>query len=239
MHIARKLLTGLLLTGCLNAMAQIGEQRGDLAIGVSGGVTLDKISFQPTIKQNFKLGKTMGATIRFTCEKYFKMICALQAEVNYAELGWKELIETSTDTYERTISYVQVPLMARLGFGRELRGLQGYILLGPQIGYYLSEKEVRGGEWTYTNLNNRPNRVTQQYDLPVQNKFDYGICGGAGLEFSTSIGHFMVDARYNFDLSDIFHNSKQDPFGRSAHGAITTKLTYLFDVIKTKGAVRK
>ncbi len=223
----------------LKGMAQIGESRSDLAVGVSGGITLDKIQFVPTIKQNFKLGKTMGATIRYTCEKYFKMICALQAEVNYAELGWQELIETSSDTYERTISYVQIPLFARLGFGREERGLQGYILLGPQVGFYLSDSEKRGGEFSTSTLISRPNGVIQQYKLPIENKFDYGISGGAGLEFSTAVGHFLLDGRYNFSLADIFHNTKQDPFGRSAHGAITVKLTYLFDVIKTKGAIRK
>lgn len=232
------LLLPLLLLGS-KGMAQIGESRCDLAVGVNGGVTLDKIQFVPTIKQNFKLGKTFGASVRYTCEKYFKMICALQAEVNYTELGWQELIETSSDTYERTISYVQIPLLARLGFGREERGLQGYILLGPQLGFYLSDNEKRSGEFSTSTLLLRPNGVTQQYRLPIQNSFDYGITGGAGLEFSTSVGHFMLDARYNFSLSDIFHNTKQDPFGRSAHGAITAKLTYFFDIIKTKGAIRK
>lgn len=220
-------------------MAQIGAPRNDLAIGFNGGITLDKVEFNPTIKQSFKLGKTFGGTIRYTCEKYFNMICALQAEVNYTELGWKELIETSNDTYERTINYIQVPLLARLGFGHEVKGMQGYILLGPQIGFYLSDSDKRSGDWSFTTLNQRPNRVIQQYDLPIQNTFDYGITGGAGVEFSSAVGHFMLDARYNFALSDIFHNSKTDPFGRSAHGAIAVKLTYLFDLVKTKGADRK
>ena len=232
------ILGAALLTGT-KSMAQIGEARNDLAIGVSAGSTLDRIEFSPTIKQTWKPGTTFGVSVRYTCEKYFKMICALQAEVNYTQLGWKELIETSTDTYERTINYVQIPLLARLGFGREVRGAQGYIVLGPQIGYYLSESEKRTGEWSNQTLSLRPNHVTQQYDIKVQNKFDYGITGGAGVEFSTPIGHFMVDGRYNFALSDIFRNSKQDPFGRSAHGAISIKATYLFDLITTKGANRK
>lgn len=231
-------LVALLLTGS-KAKAQVGVARNDFAIGVNAGATLDQIDFNPTIKQDWKMGKTFGFTARYTCEKYFAMICALQAEVNYTELGWKELIETSTDTYERTINYVQIPLLARLGFGRELRGFQGYIILGPQIGFYLSDTDKRTGEWSNKTLNLRPNRITQQYDLPIQNTFDYGITGGAGAEFSTPIGHFTLDARYNFALSDIFRNSKQDPFGRSAHGAIAVKLGYLFDLVKTKGVDRK
>ena len=81
--------------------AQVGEARKDLAIGVSGGYVLNKVSFNPTIKQNFHTGTTFGISLRYTCEKYFAALCALQAEVNYTEMGWKEKIETSTDTYQR------------------------------------------------------------------------------------------------------------------------------------------
>ncbi|MCI7082988.1 MAG: PorT family protein, partial [Paraprevotella sp.] len=46
--------------------------------------------------------------------------------------------------------------------------------------------------------------------------------------------HFLLEGRYYYALSDIFKNSKKDPFGRSANGAILIKASYLFDIIKTK-----
>ena len=49
----------------------------------------------------------------------------------------------------------------------------------------------------------------------------------------------MLEGRYFYGLSDIFNNSKKDPFGRSANGAIYIKAAYLFDVIRTKGVERK
>ena len=156
------LLTLLLGMG-LSASAQVGELRNDFAIGVNGGVVMDKISFDPTIKQVFKPGPSCGITARYTCEKYFNLVCAIQAEINYAQMGWKELIETSTDTYERHINYLQVPLLARLGIGKEKRGVMGYLILGPQLGFCLGDKEKRGGEWSETNLHLRPNYVIQQY----------------------------------------------------------------------------
>ncbi len=217
-----------------SALAQVGEYRNDLAIGVNGGVTINKVSFDPTIKQNWKMGATMGFTIRYTCENYFGMSCAIQAEVNYAQLGWKELIETSADTYERTVNYVQVPLLARLGYGKEYRGVMGYLILGPQVGFYISDKDKRGGEWSDYTLSYRPNGVTEQYDLPIQKTFEYGLTGGLGMEVSSKIGHFMVEGRYYFALSDMFKNGKSDYFARSANGTIIAKVTYLFDVIKTK-----
>ncbi|MBQ8051515.1 MAG: PorT family protein [Bacteroidaceae bacterium] len=215
--------------------AQVGEYRSALAIGLNGGYALDKVSFSPTVKQNFHGGLTGGLTLRYTCERYYSLLCALQLEVNYAQMGWRELIETSQDTYSRTINYVQLPLLARLGLGREVGGVMGYLVLGPQLGLYLSDSEKRGGEWSSATLALRPNHVVEQYDLAVQNKFEYGITGGLGLEVNTRhAGHFMIEGRYYFGLSNIFHDGKSDPFGRSANGAIVAKASYLFDIFHKK-----
>lgn len=219
----------------INAHAQVGERRNDLAIGFNGGYVLNKVSFNPTIKQNYKTGIEGGLTIRYTCEKYFGAHCAVQAELNYAQLGWNENIETSEDTYQRTITYMQLPLLARLGFGKEEKGAMGYLILGPQLGYCIGDKDERGGEWTSATLNKRPNHVTQQYDMEIQNKFEYGITGGVGLEINTRhAGHYMIEGRYYYGLSDLFHNGKKDPFGRSSNGAIFAKITYLFDLVRTR-----
>ena len=217
------------------ASAQVGEHRNDLAIGVGGGYLINRVSFNPTIKQAWKGGSTFGITARYTCEKYFAALCSVQAELNYANMGWKEVIETSDDTYSRDIHYLQLPIFARLAWGREQRGAQFFFMVGPQLGFCIGETEHRGGEWTDYTLSRRPNLIVKQYDLSVQRKFEYGITGGAGIEIVTRrAGRFLLDGRYFFGLSDMFNNSKKDPFGRSANGAIYIKATYLFDVIKTQ-----
>ena len=63
---------------------------------------------------------------------------------------------------------------------------------------------------------------------------DYGICGGGGIDWSTKVGHFVLEGRYYYGLGDIFKNTKKDYFGRSGNSSITVKLSYLFDIIKTK-----
>lgn len=66
------------------------------------------------------------------------------------------------------------------------------------------------------------------YGVKIQNKFDYGIAGGGGVELRTKkAGSFIVEGRYYFALSDFYSN-----FARAAHGTITIKLTYLFDLKK-------
>ena len=231
-----------------HARAQVGEYRTDLAIGFNGGYVMTNVSFTPDVPQDLLGGMTGGLTIRYTCEKYFSSICAITAEVNYTQAGWKERILDVNDQpvyyegnnsdplrYQRRITYVQVPLMARLGWGRERKGLQAFIQLGPQFGFYLDESTDTNIEQGRPTWNARVSNVVAQETMPVENKFDYGIVGGAGIEFShPKVGHFLLEGRYYFGLANIYGNSKSDYFAKSNQSNIVVKLSYLFDVIKTK-----
>lgn len=218
--------------------AQVGEPRHNIAIGFSGGVALNTISFDPTIKQKMHIGPTFGFVARFTSEKYFKSICALQLELNYTTLGWKENILNSNseplpDTYIRDQYYIQLPILARLGWGKEGKGFMGYFIAGPQLGYCFKESSKQS-EFTLNSSGepDRPNGMYAQYDMPIERKFDYGITAGIGLELTTGIGHFLLEGRYYYGLSDIYGNSKKDTFGRSNNGSIIAKITYLIDIKK-------
>lgn len=228
----------LTLSLCINsAKAQIGEYRNDLCIGINVGLTMNEVGFEPLIAQKMLTKPTFGLTFRYTSEKFFKAYCAFQAELNYTQIGWKEDIMDSKlmplpDTYERTIDYLQIPFMARLAWGKESKGAMFYILLGPQIGFAINDHTSKSSTWTtlQDGTPDRPNYVTAQYDLPIKNKFDYGITGGAGVEISTSIGHFLLEGRYYYGLADIFGNSKRDIFSRSNHTTIVGKVSYLIDL---------
>ena len=230
----RRLFILILLSTFCSGMvnAQVGERRNDLSIGVSAGMTMNQVTFEPKIKQNMLSAPTFGITARYVCEKYFASICAIQLELNYANLGWDELIEDgSGNTYMRTMNYIQMPMLMHMGWGREERGLKFFINAGPQIGLYIDGSEEYGGDvW---DTSKRPNGVTYQYGKKVDNSFDYGIAGGLGLELSTGIGHFLLEGRYYYGLADVFDNSKKGDFGRSAHQTIAVKMTYLFDLTKT------
>jgi len=233
------LIALLLATIAPTLHAQIGEARNTVSIGANAGISMNTIGFDPSIKQKQHLAPTFGITFRLTSEKYFKTLCALQVEVNYARLGWHEDIYNSEDEplpdrYQRHMDYVQIPIFARLGWGREQRGVMGYFLAGPQIGYCFGESSEQSADWTLNLLGNpdRPNGMYAQYSMPIEHKFDYGITAGLGIELSTAIGHFMIDGRYYYGLSDLYGNSKKDTFSRSNNGTITVKLTYLIDLKK-------
>lgn len=233
--------------------AQVGQYRNELSVGFNGGYIFSNVGFlQPKVPQTQHKGFTAGITARYTSEKYFNSICAIVAELNYAQMGWVEDIRTPDDepvinfynglpeTYQRDINYLQLPVFARLGWGRERRGLQFFFQAGPQLGLFLNEKTKMSFEWeertpAYDDGTGRTSPVVAQDTMAVEHKLDYGIAAGIGLEFShRKVGHFMVEGRYYYGLGDIFGNSKRDYFGRSNILNIVVKLTYLFDLKRTK-----
>ena len=232
------------------ATAQVGDYRTDFAIGGSAGYVMSNVGFVPDVPQGWLPGYTAGLSVRYTCEKYFSSICSIVGEVNVTQTGWKEDIRDANNdpvyyyddaekmnplNYERKITYVQIPFLARLGWGRERKGLQAFIQAGPQIGFYLSESTKTNIMLGHGTANQRASQVVAQDTLAVQNKFDYGIAAGAGIELSLpKVGHFILEGRYYYGLGNIFKNSKSDYFGKSNYGQIVIKATYLFDIIRTR-----
>lgn len=227
--------------------AQIGEHRNDLAIGFNGGLNMSSVSFTPKVSQAKLNGITGGLSVRYVCEKYFSTVCSLYGEINYSQMGWKEdivdindmpVINTATglpEEYSRTVNYIQVPLMAHLAWGREQKGFAFFVNLGPQFGIYMSESTKTNFNFSDRNAADRVNPVCAQDTMAVENKFDYGIAAGAGIEFShPKVGHFLLEGRYYYGLGNIYGDSKRDYFGSSNFGTITVKLAYLFDIVRTR-----
>ena len=186
-----------------------------------------------------------GLAFRYVCEKYFNTICSVQAEVNYAKIGWKEDILDLNDApvinpqtgaaeeYSRTINYIQIPVFAHLAWGKEKKGMQFFFQAGPQVGIWLSESTEASYDLSAPNLQDRANRTVAQETMPVENKFDYGIAAGLGMEYShPKAGHLQLEGRYYYGLGNIYGDSKKDYFGKSNFGNIVVKLTYLFDLTK-------
>lgn len=226
----KKCVLFVMLIITLPAMAQVGELRNNFSVGFNAGMNYSNISFSstPKVQNSGLMGFGGGITARYISEKYFAMICGVQIELNYTQRGWKELIEDNKEVrtgeeYSRTMNYLEIPFLAHLAFGKE-RGGRFFINLGPQIAFLLNESEK---------FNQNPWEVYgEQYNKKAENKFDYGIVGGLGVEIRTKAGNFLLEGRYYFGLADIFGNSKTDHFGRSAHTTILGRVSYLFDLSK-------
>lgn len=217
-------LTILVLLSFICAKAQVEEPRSRFELGVSGGMNINNMEFQPSIRQKFLNGWGGGLNLRYTSEKYFSMICATQLEVNFSQRGWEEDFDDGTNnSYSRVMNYVEIPVFAHLSWGKEERGFQFFLNLGPQFGFLLNDKEYYTGDWK---IEERPVSLQPIYGKKIEHIFDYGIAGGLGVEWKTRAGNFFIEGRYYYALGDIFGNSKTDDFGRSANMTIYARLGY-------------
>ena len=162
-------------------------------------------------------------------------------------MGWKEDILDAKDQpvinattgvaeeYKRTINYIQAPIFAHLAWGKEDKGANFFLNLGPQFGYMLSESTDMNFNFDQRNTKDRVNPVVAQDTMSVEKKFDYGIIVGLGGEYShPKVGHFLLEARYYYGLGNIYGSTKRDFFSKSNFGNIVIKATYLFDIKRTK-----
>ena len=201
------------------AYSQANSFVPEWSYGVNGGLTFSKVGFNSSVSVPQELLRQFsgGVSVRYISEKHF----GIQVELNYSQRGWKELTDTvHLNKYSRSLAYLELPFMTHIYFSLDKR-VRLIFNLGPQVGYYIGEKEIEREI-------NDPDRDNSYYDISVQQSFDYGLKGTMGLEFRTKAGAFILDGRYYFGLSDVFNSTKSDLFQASPNKVVGVNLTYFF-----------
>lgn len=211
------------LVGLMLAVALYSQDvfKPELAVGASFGTNFSSIRFSPKVQQGMLMGYSGGFTVRYNSEKNV----GLQAEINFIQQGWKEQFDENPEfAYSHSINYVELPFMTHIYFGGSKAKF--FLNLGPKIGYALGDKiDSNLGDATLTT-------ISEQHDMAIENKFDWGLCGGPGLEIRTGIGYFLLEGRYYYALSNIFGSNKEDYFAQSSGQVLSVKLTYLLPLFK-------
>lgn len=140
------------------------------------------------------IGVSAGLQYRMILERYF----GLWVELNYQQRGF-----TTSDNQRRQWDYIELPLLAHFTFGKKM--FRFYFNLGPEISYLIKDY---GGA-----LNN----------LPVGNRFDYGLTGGIGFELNTRAGIYTLGGRYTFGMGNVF---KSDHANYVTSGNQTIEVTF-------------
>ncbi len=67
--------------------------------------------------------------------------------------------------------------------------------------------------------------------MPINSKFDYGICASLGMEFYVQPRHsLLLEARYYYGLGNIFSAKKADVFSASRPMSIEISIGYNFRI---------
>lgn len=220
----------ILCFGVLAILAANAEThyKAHISVGAHGGAGLSKVSFSPSVKQAWGNGITGGISLRYAEERHVGVL----AELNFVQRGWKEDFEDAPLEYSRTLNYISLPIMTHIYFGS--RRVKCFFNLGPEFSYMISEST--SANFDINNPYSSPDwpakaRMTEQLTTPVQNKFDYGICAGFGVEFYARPRHSVyLEARYYYGLGNIFPASKADTFGASRNMTLAVTLGYNFRI---------
>ncbi len=172
------------------------------------------------------MGTTGAVTFRYAEERTFGLI----AELGWTQRGWKEDFEEAPLSYSRSLTYLTLPIMTQIIFGGNLA--KCFFNIGAELAYMISSSI--SANFDYTDLGSVTTwpireRMREQLNMPIANKFDYGIAGGVGFEFYVQPRHsLLLEARYYFGLGNIFKASKADTFSASRCSSIEICLGYNF-----------
>lgn len=221
----------ILFTSHIAVQAQKQTFKDELYIGAGGGAMSTSLDFMPRVPQMFNTGIFGGVAVKYISEKYLGLV----GEINFAQRGWKEEFDSSTDfSYKRTLNYIEIPVMTHIYFGKKIRFI---INAGPQISILMGDKQ----EMSQALADDVAARQAAEPDASIGvqygpsgklSRLDYGLVGGVGMALKTAVGDFDLEGRYYFGLGDLFNSRRSDDayFTRSAHRLIEAKLTYYMKI---------
>jgi hypothetical protein len=170
-------------------VAALLPQTLSAGFGIKGGYTLSKFSLTTDEPLPFSFVNLPY----YTGGIYFSLKLgplAIQPEVLYTRMGARYAVEG--DSLEYRFDYIQVPLLLKLSV-IPAGPIRPVIFAGGYGSYMLKANGVEtvDGESESTDLGD------------MFEKYDYGVIGGAGLEFKLPGISFSIEGRYNYGLKNI------------------------------------
>jgi len=212
----KKLVFVFIFTGLVIAelLGQTNQFVPVSSFGIRQGANLSFVEFSPSVGEGFIYGYNGGLVYRFTNEELF----AIQVELNYSQKGWIEEFDTISNSYNRKLSYIELPFLAQIYFGK--RDLNYYVNLGTAFAYLISEKEsMEIGNPLYTR---------EYYDKSIENNFDYSVVVELGLRYDSKIGALNLGVRYYYTVTSLYKFDADNLYEISRNQVLNLSLTYFF-----------
>lgn len=220
-------LSAILMTASPQLYAE-SHYKPHISIGGRAGMTMSMMSFSPSVKQKWLDGTAGAVTFRYTEEKIFGLI----AELGWAQRGWTENFEDSPCQYSRSLTYLQLPILTHIYFGKPR--FKCFINLGPEFAYMIADNISSNFDYRdplHADGFPAKARMTEQMSMEISNKFDYGITAGVGVEFYiTPRNSVTLEGRFYYGLGNIYPAAKADTFSASRNTSIEVTLGYNFRI---------
>jgi hypothetical protein len=176
-------------------VAVLFPQSAAAGVGIKGGLALSNFTLSLTEPPPFPFTSLTGPVGGV----YFSIglgPVAFQPEILYARMGAKAEYEGTTDKYQ--LDYIHVPVLLKL---RVIPAgpVRPIVYAGGYGSYLLKAKGVMTAEGL---------SETEDRDDMFE-KLDYGLLGGAGLEFKLPGVTLSVEGRYNLGLVNILKDVEE------------------------------
>jgi hypothetical protein len=189
----------------------------ELNIGVSQGMTISRVVFDPIVDQQVVIGYTGGLILRYISEPNL----GLQIEAHYLQRGWLDEPKVSGN-YQRNQEIIMIPFLTHLYFGKKTK-LRLQFSAGPYMAYLLSDSEKNNVADT--------NEYEDYYGKSIANKIEFGFSGGLSVAFRTKLGIFELQGSYNHSLTNLFKPGDEEfVFLGSRPQTIAISLHYLIKI---------
>ncbi|GHV13023.1 hypothetical protein FACS1894162_9030 [Bacteroidia bacterium] len=179
------------------------ETASYFSVGVVGGYVHNSLTTSTGYRAFTKYGARESFALGIVGRYTFNNWLAVQAEPSLIQKNFSwERTEGSKypDFYEnRTNNYLQLPVMAHFLFGGQQ--LKGFLNLGGFAGYQVSAHREGVTHDRATNLYSYDEPF--EFDSTRDNRLEYGLLAGIGLEYDTNGFTFFAEGRYEYGLSDL------------------------------------
>lgn len=175
------------------------EAKAQFSIGIQGGSNLSKMDFTNNPEYRFtEVNYTQGFIGGFVVQYLNDKHAGVRVEFNYTQRGWNENDTTADNNlkFKNQINYIEMPILTHVNIGGgKLRGL---FHIGPYIAYAVSAKK------SVKDLNSGSEESSDYtFNSDTDNRLDFGLMTGGGMEYRFPFGKFAAEARYTIGLGDI------------------------------------
>lgn len=198
----RALSAVFLLTTALVGSAQIG-------VGFRAGVTWANMSFPDAGDEqyeflNWETTPVLVPSAAIMIDAPIRGRFSLLAEVAYQQRGYERELSSwfsGGDYNERlALDYIDVDLLCKFRVGRA--HVRPHFMVGPVLGRMVGARTLLSNE--EGSFANASGFVLAPDEIGMQ-RWNVGICGGAGLNFSVGRSSLIFEGRYQYGLTNIWN----------------------------------
>ncbi len=192
----------IILLVCAALFLAVGTVPAQHYLGVRGGYGGGTCGFKPDKETGYIWNMYMGGvSYKYYGRQLF--VGGVEIDLNYTQKGYKyDKFKGSDTSFQQRFNCIELPVMWQPYFYMFNRHAKFFLNLGANISYNI-ESSTQIVSKKDGVLNDNP----YEFELVRDNRWGYGLSGGAGLSVIAGRIEVSIEGRYNFGFSDFLKNA--------------------------------